>query len=413
MVRRYKSISLALLATIFTLGAGIFLTGCFNFGSKQTHEVTQITYDVNHRFTRAWQYAESDMMHAINPAGMRFIFDVELKNSAGETVIGQIDLSEHSTRAFIHITGDYSSSNRTLNVEMRAISNTTIASSVPLEITFSSDSKSSLKLVESVTVTVYYDIIRAPRNWNIVVGSNFNRNYQIGDALDLTGAYVDLTYFDDSTESVAFEQILTLPKFNGSRVDNFNTQTAGLRRSMGLHLEVQGRGTRTQPVNYNVLPDSAKWTQQSPAGFNYWTTSEMILGTTSNKGTTLRTVEIHDSNFNAQFAIGHGYTMVLLNPSNSTFQGFINRTDLPVFNAHLLANQTAQVTSFTAHANYHRINYNVIEGGVVVSTNTMFFYRTGTTNNESLITMVVKASNLLTQNEQELLTAFADLVWFR
>ena len=262
----------AVILTLFSvviMGAGVF-TACFG---NYTYELVSATL-TDSEYNNDWVYVDNDAVAdiVIYPAELRYVFDVTLKRSDGNTVNGTLDFSysgdgSQCVESVNVDNGNYEDT--LLQIEVDGYDASEIADNRQMTLKLLTKSGSKINGGEC-EVTVNYSVVHAIKNMTL---SYPEMEFQLNSELDLSQFGVGLEYEDGTREVVDFDKILTMPQMKGSSITGFDSSTYGEKQLKITVSYNDGQSVSSNSIAYKIIPDPEVWTKKThSSGFYYYHT---------------------------------------------------------------------------------------------------------------------------------------------
>ena len=397
----------ALIITLFStviLGTGVF-TACFG---NYTYEIVSATLS-DSEYNNDWVYIDNDAVAdiVIYPAELRYVFDVTLKRSDGNTVNGTLDFSYSGdgSQCVESVNVDNGNDEDTLlQIEVDGYDASEIADNKEMTLKLLAKSGSKINGGEC-EVTVNYSVVHAIKNMTL---SYPEMEFQFNSELDLSVFGVNLEYEDGTSEVVDFDKVLTMPQMKGSAVTGFDSSTYGVKQLKVTVSYNDGQSVSSNPIAYNIIPDSEVWTKKThSSGFYYYHTMEgMELTNVQKNGT--RFTKMAYGNIEMYMTYGTG---VLLNVEASDFEDMLNYTSSNnnLLHRFLATGETATVTELVKKPIYKISYYTTDSEGNKVSENIL--YLSYASLKGKIVALNLTNVDKLSEEELETAETFALLTW--
>ena len=404
-----KKILAAALSILAVSASAFALTACG--GNKYTYELVSVTLS-DSEYNHDWVYIDNDAVEEIvnYPAELRYVFDVTLKRSDGNTVDGTLDLRYYAgmPQNFVSSVeiGDSYYADNMLQVEIGGFDASEIAYGKELSIKLAAGaSDSKIKSGECET-TVDYSVVHAVKNHTMSYPA---MEFQLNDELDLSAITFDFEYEDGTTEMVGLDEILTLPQMKGSAVTGFDSSSYG-HKTLNITVSYNdGERTSSDAIYYNINPDPEVWTKKNGSGgyYVYHTTEDMTVTSLQQNGTRFTKVAFGDAKLLMLYGTG-----ILFNVEASDFQDMLNYTSQGnnLLHCFMPTGERATVTKMDKKPVYKIYYYNTDGGNNKTSENILYVVYEGRTGK----ILAINLADVDTLSQEELSTAdmFATLAWF-
>ena len=258
-----------------------------------------------------------------------------------------------------------------------------------------------------------YEVVHIVKNIALHGSTTLEKQYERNEQFDPSSVQLDLTYGDDTTETVGLNVASAMKQLKGTGVEGFDSSTCGFGKRMKLTLK-RTNGSSTQTLIYNVKP-SSEWTQEEARGygqgvFYYYKTADMTASTRMVKY--VNTLQIAFGSVKINLVQGNGYLTGTVTASaiQSQMNTVASGNNVNLFNL-FVPNKNAQVTALSKPTDSSiKAEYDLLEDGSAVSHNVLYDVYSVTGRTQILIT--VENIDKATEAEKQLVEDFVSCVWF-
>ena len=415
MKRSLVKILSPILCSLVLCVAAVALSGCL-FGAEETFELVSAEF-VQDEDGDGFVYVRSERDKVYDSVYLKYNIAFKFKSSEGNELSGKTSLrldDEDNNAVFVSVDGRKDSI--PLLFELSGYDDDTLGENKELSIKFKGDGES---VSGECDVKAKYDVVHVVTKCELNEEnkglSTLEKEYTRDEQFDPSLIKVNLTYGDETTETVGFDRVMEMKQLKGAMIEGFDSSTCGFGKNLKVTLKSQS-GSSTTTLYYHVTP-SSEWTRETASGygqysFYYYKTADMTVGSEMHKG--INTLTVSFGNVKLYAVQGSG---ILSNPTSSMVQAEMNKapsgSSVNLFNIFVPSGNTAAVTDLIKLSDSSiKVKYDLKDGtGTVVSKN--FMYDVYSTAGKRQIIVTAENIDSASDEEIELIEEFVSYVWFR
>lgn len=390
------------------------LVGC-DFGKKETFELVSAEC-VQDESSDGFVYVRSESGKVYNLPRLEYNISFKFKSSKGRDLSGTVNLyieDDDNSAVFVSVEGV--EDDIPLRLELSGLDDSTLGENKELTMKFTGDGETVSGECE---VKAKYDVVHVVTDIELNESnkglSTLEKEYTRNEQFDPSAIKVDVTYGDDTTETIGFDKAMNMNQLKGTSIEGFDSSVCGFGKHLSVTLKYAG-GSSSTTLYYNVTP-SAEWTRETASGygqysFYYYKTADMTVGEEVRKG--IKTLTVSFGNVKLYAVQGGG---IIVNPTASMIQSEMNKTSsgsqVNMFNLFVPSGNTAAVTDLTKLTESSiKVKYTLKNGDTVVSENVM--YDVYSTAGKRQIMITAENIDHASESEIALLEEFVSYLWFR